>query len=73
MGEPRTPEGLVLFEVYEASGALLVVTSDGSEARAAMEDGDLLFRRPWATAAAPVALIPTPTLAAPVPVVGEAL
>lgn len=60
MSHPRTPEGLVLFEVYERSGALLVVTSDGTEARAACraDEGDRMFRRPWATASEPTALPP---------------
>lgn len=46
-----TPQGLVLFEVYEASGALLYVSStiDRSE----LDPTDVIYRRPWATAAEP--------------------
>lgn len=49
-----TPQGLVLFEVYEKSGELLLVTSalDRNE----LEPGDFVVRRPWATAAAPEAM-----------------
>lgn len=46
-------QGLVLFEHYEASGALLVVTSDASALQ--LEPGDVIYRRPWATAAQAVA------------------
>ena len=41
--------GLDLFEHYEASGNLLIVTSDKTTIR--MEPGDFIVRRPWATAA----------------------
>ena len=44
-----TPQGLVLFEVYEASGSLLLVTSD-STLIDPLEPGDIMVRRPWATA-----------------------
>lgn len=44
-----TVQGLVLFEQYEASGSLLVVTSDKTALR--LEPGDFIVRRPWATAA----------------------
>lgn len=45
-------DGLVLFEVYEASGNLLFVSStlEGWE----KEVGDYVVRRPWATAAEPI-------------------
>lgn len=43
-----TPQGLVLFEVYEANGALLLVTSDATLIE--VEAGDYVVRRPWATA-----------------------
>lgn len=43
-----TPQGLVLFEVYEASGSLLLVTSDSILIHT--EPGDRVIRRPWATA-----------------------
>jgi hypothetical protein len=42
-------QGLVLFEQYEASGSLLIVTSDRSALR--LEPGDFIVRRPWATSA----------------------
>ena len=44
-------QGLVLFEQYEASGDLLVVTSDKSSLR--LEPGDFIVRREWATACDP--------------------
>lgn len=62
---PRTPEGMVLFEVYVASGALLVVTSDGAAARDAMEPGDRIYRRPWASASEPVPLASASSPAVP--------
>ena len=49
MGEAPKVQGLDLFEQYEASGSLLVVTSDSSSLR--LEPGDYIVRRPWATAA----------------------
>lgn len=51
-----TPQGLDLFEVYEANGALLLVTSalDRSE----LQPTDRVYRRPWATAAEPTRLTP---------------
>ena len=51
--------GLVLFEVYEASGNLLFVSSnlDGWEG----EVGDYVVRRPWATAAEPTLTAVTPS------------
>lgn len=51
-----TPQGLVLFEVYEANGSLLLVTSalDRSE----LEPTDRVYRRPWATAAETTRVIP---------------
>ena len=45
---PKT-QGLVLFEVYEKSGALLLVTS--SLADAELLPTDYVVRRPWASAA----------------------
>jgi hypothetical protein len=42
-------QGLDLFEVYEASGALLLVTSDATLAD--LQPGDVMIRRPWATSA----------------------
>lgn len=45
-------QGLDLFEQYEASGELLVVTSDASALR--LEPGDFIVKRVWATAADPV-------------------
>lgn len=45
-------QGLDLFEHYEASGALLVVTSDASAI--SLEPGDFIVRRAWATASTPV-------------------
>lgn len=56
MNEPRTPEAMVMFEVYEADGSLLVVTSDATAARDAMEPGDRIYRRAWSTPIAPEAL-----------------
>lgn len=44
-----TTQGLDLFEHYEASGALLVVTSDASTIKP--EPGDFIVQRAWATAA----------------------
>jgi hypothetical protein len=41
-------QGLVLFEVYEATGSLLFVTSDATLIK--REPGDVVIRRPWATA-----------------------
>ena len=57
---PRV-QGLSLFEVYEHSGALLLVTSDASGIK--LEPGDVIIRRPWATSAYPAqwkAAAPTP-------------
>ena len=51
MTAPRV-QGLDLFEQYEASGELLVVTSDRSALR--IEPGDFIVRRAWATAAEPI-------------------
>ena len=45
---PRTPEGLVLFEVYEANGSLLAVSSFLPDD---LDRTDVVYRRPWATAA----------------------
>lgn len=42
-------QGLDMFEVYEDSGALLVVTSDLTSVNVAPTD--VVYRRPWATAA----------------------
>ena len=42
-------QGLVLFEQYEVTGSLLVVTSDVNTLR--LEPGDFIVRRPWATSA----------------------
>lgn len=49
-------QGLDLFEVYEANGSLLFVTSalDRSE----LDPTDVIYRRPWATAAKPTPLTP---------------
>lgn len=49
---PRVPEGLDLFEVYEANGSLLYVSSflDSRD----FGPSDVIFRRPWATAAKPL-------------------
>jgi hypothetical protein len=49
-------QGLDLFEVYEADGSLLYVTS--ALDRATLEPGDRVYRRVWATAAAPTRVIP---------------
>lgn len=46
-------QGLDLFEVYEAGGQLLVVTSDLTSVN--VQPGDVVIRRPWATAATPKA------------------
>ena len=43
--------GMVLFEVYEASGALLLVASTMEDINP--EPGDYIVRRAWATATAP--------------------
>lgn len=50
---PKAPrlQGLDLFEHYEHTGSLLVVTSDASTLR--LEPGDFIVRRAWATAAEP--------------------
>ncbi len=53
---PREVEGMVLFEVYEANGSLLYVSSTLD--RAALEPGDTVYRRAWATAAPFVRIIP---------------
>lgn len=45
---PNT-QGLDLFEVYEATGALLLVTSDATLAE--LQPGDVMVRRAWATSA----------------------
>jgi hypothetical protein len=44
--------GMDLFEVYEASGSLLLVASTLESIDP--QPGDYIVRRPWATAAAPV-------------------
>lgn len=49
MSDAPRMQGLDLFEHYEASGALLVVTSDKRALR--LEPGDFIVRRPWATSA----------------------
>lgn len=41
--------GLELFEQYDASGYLLLVTSDATALR--LSPGDVIVRRLWATAA----------------------
>ena len=50
----RAPEMqmLELFEVYEADGSLLMVTSAASHIR--LEPGDVVYRRVWSTCAEPV-------------------
>lgn len=45
-------QGLDLFEQYEVSGDLLLVTSDASALR--LEPGDFIVRRIWSTAAEPI-------------------
>lgn len=47
----RRVEGMVLFEVYEANGNLLTVSSVID--RSILEPGDTIVRRPWSTAATP--------------------
>lgn len=42
-------QGLDLFEVYEAGGGLLLVTSDATLAE--LQSGDKMVRRAWATSA----------------------
>ena len=51
-GQAPRLQGLDLFEQYEASGHLLVVTSDRSEL--GLSPGDFIVRRRWSTAAEPV-------------------
>lgn len=51
-----TLQGLDLFEIYEANGALLLVTS--ALDRTELGPTDRVVRRPWATAAAPVSIVP---------------
>jgi len=48
-------QGLVLFEHYEANGALLAVSSTVVDLPP-MQDGDYVVRRAWATAARPEAV-----------------
>lgn len=43
--------GIELFEHYEPSGSLLVVTSDQSDIR--LEPGDFIVKRMWSTAVVP--------------------
>lgn len=45
-----TVQGLDLFEVYESTGALLVVTSDLTSVN--VEPTDVVYRRAWGTTAA---------------------
>lgn len=45
-----------LFEVYEADGSLLYVSSFLD--RAQLDPGDFVVRRPWATSAKPTSVIP---------------
>jgi hypothetical protein len=52
-----TLQGIDLFEVYEADGSLLLVTS--ALDRATLEPGDRVYRRAWATAAVPTRVIPS--------------
>lgn len=47
-----TPQGLVLFEVYEASGALLLVASTLEDFEP--QEGDYIVKRTWSTAADPI-------------------
>lgn len=47
---PRDVEGLPLYEVYEATGQLLLVTSTLPDD---LEPSDVVYQRPWATAMPP--------------------
>lgn len=50
MTAPRL-QSLVLFEVYEGSGDLLLVTSDATDIR--LQPGDVVYRREWMTCSTP--------------------
>lgn len=43
----QDPQQIVLFEVREPDGYVLLVTSDATAAAAAAQPGDLVFRRTW--------------------------
>jgi hypothetical protein len=49
--QPSTPESMTLFEVYEASGLLLYVSSVLD--KDALQPGDRVYRRAWSTASQP--------------------